>query len=129
MSYTKSDNARNDALDGMTRGVGPGSTLTVYTGPRPLSPSLPASGDVIAVFPFPGFALTKDGMATFAASPIEARSLGIGVMGWFRIARPDGAGHLDGEIGPGKEFDPGVVRVSEVGQIIRIDSGSIAMAL
>lgn len=129
MSYTSSPEARRDTLDGMLSALGPGSSLTCYEGARPENPRADNDSLQIVRFDLQGFARAdSNGSAAILGTPVEARATAIGKLQWFRLARPDGLGHLDGEIGPGKEFDPGVTEITAVGQIVRIDGGAIRIA-
>lgn len=123
MSYTKAPEARDDALAAM---VAPVRTIEVYAGARPAHPGVPPGAAPLARFDSPRFG-TPAGGALEILGPLEARALAPGDMGWFRLTDAQGRGRLDGEIGPGKEYDPSSVTISAKGQIVRIDGGKITM--
>lgn len=83
-------------------GTGLNATLTVYSGPRPLSVDAGISNQVAIVelaFPIPSAASISGGILTLAPLP-ETMATGNGSPAWARIRDRDGNAVADLDVGP-----------------------------
>jgi hypothetical protein len=83
-----------------------GGYLRIYSGPRPLSPDMPATGLLLVELRWadPAFASSRDGQAL--ASPVEASVAGAtGEAAWFRALSAGQRAVFDGSAGSETDSD------------------------
>jgi hypothetical protein len=76
--------------------IGSNPTISLYTGTKPASPDIAATGTLLVTIPLTGFTAAADVLTS--NDPAAVSAVATGTAGWFRIASSAGVAALDGTV-------------------------------